>query len=81
MSKNTESPAKSPLQSTNLWTGVATIVVAVFSYFFISPDLSSAGVLAQEGHKLIDSIASKNYAFLLAAVVNIGNILYHLFKK
>lgn len=74
-------PAKSPLKSTNLWTGVATIVSAAFAFFSIAPDLSSAGILADESHRAVDAINTKNYGLLIAAVVNVGNILYHLFKK
>jgi len=72
---------KSALQSTNLWTGIATIVTAVFLYFGATPDLAAADQLTGEASRLVDAIAQKNYGLVLAVVVNAGNILYHLFLK
>lgn len=67
---------KSPIQSWNLWTGIATIVAAVFSYFALSPDPAAA-----QAHRASEAISAKNYILLATIVFNIGNILYHLFKK
>lgn len=72
---------KSPLRSTNFWAGIATVVAAGFAYFSVTPDLDQASVLANEAHRVVDSVVTKNYALLIAAVVNAGNILFHLFKK
>lgn len=72
---------KTPLKSSNLWTGVATIVSAVISYFALTPDLSSAKLLSDEAHRAVDAISTRNYVVLFTVVVNVGNILYHLFRK
>jgi len=72
---------KTALQSTNFWTGIATIVAALFSYFAISPDLDGAAVLADGAQQAVTAISTKNYIALFGVVVNVGNILYHLFKK
>lgn len=72
---------KSPIKSWNLWTGIATIVAAVFSYFALSPDPAAAQALSDEAHRAAEAISTKNYILLATIVFNIGNILYHLFKK
>jgi mannitol-specific phosphotransferase system IIBC component len=72
---------KAVASSTNFWTGIFTVITAAFSYFLISPDFSSAEVLAGEAQKAVDAINTKNYIALFSVLVNAGNILYHLFKK
>lgn len=69
------------LRSTNLWTGIATIIAALFSYFALTPDLSAAGALAEEAQKATDAINAKNWVVLAAVAFNVANILYHLFVK
>lgn len=72
---------KSPLKSTNFWAGILTVVTGGFAFFAISPDLDSASVLANEAHRAVEAISTKNYTLLFTVVVNAGNILYHLFWK
>ena len=74
-------PAKTPLQSTNFWTGLATVIAALFSYFFISPDPTAAADLSNAAHTAVEAISAKNWVALFAVLINGGNILYHLFKK
>jgi len=71
----------SATRSTNLWTGVATIVAALFSYFALTPDLTTADVLAGEAHKAVYAITTKNWVVLATVAFNLANILYHLFVK
>lgn len=71
----------SAIRSTNLWTGVATIIAALFSFFALTPDLSTADVLAGEAQKAADAINAKNWVVLAAVAFNVANILYHLFIK
>ena len=70
----------SPLKSTNLWTGVATLVAALFSFFTLTPDLTQADTLAGEAHRAVEAISTRNYVVLITVVINVVNILYHLFK-
>lgn len=72
---------KTPLQSTNFWTGVATVGTAAFSFFAITPDYDSAAALATEAQKAIDAVHTKNIVAGFAVLINLGNILWHLFKK
>lgn len=74
-------PKKAAVKSTNLWTGIATLVAAAFSYFSLTPDLDSAAVLASEANRAAEAISTRNYIVLFTVLVNAGNILYHLFKK
>lgn len=75
---NQKAPA---LKSTNLWTGIATLIAAIFSYFSLTPDLASADVLAGEAARAVEAIQTRNWIFLVTVAVNVGNILYHLFVK
>lgn len=75
---NTE---KTPLQSLNLWTNLATLVAAAFSYFSLTPDMSAAQALGDEAHRAVDAIQSKNYVVFATVIFNVANILYHLWKK
>lgn len=75
---NQKTPA---IKSTNLWTGIATLVAAVFSYFALTPDLALADTLAGEAARAAEAITARNWVVLLTIVVNVGNILYHLFVK
>jgi hypothetical protein len=70
----------SPIKSPNLWTGIATLVAGLFSYFALTPDLALADTLASEAQKAIDAISTRNYVVLITVVINVVNILYHLFK-
>lgn len=72
---------KTALTSWNFWTGLATVIVALFSYFAISPNLEAAGSLTDAAKQAADAIATKNWVTLFAVLINVGNILYHLFKK
>lgn len=72
---------KTPLQSTNFWTGIATVIAGAFSYFAVSPDLSAADVLVGEAQKAVDAISTKNYVAIFAVAINVVNIFVHLFKK
>lgn len=74
-------PKKAAIKSPNLWTGIATIVSAGFAYFSLTPDLSTAQILADEANRAAEAISTRNYVVLFTVVVNAGNILYHLFKK
>lgn len=74
-------PKKAALKSTNLWTGIATLIAAAFSYFSLTPDTDSAVVLASEANKAVEAISTRNWIVLFTVFVNAGNILYHIFKK
>lgn len=71
----------SPLKSANLWTGIATLVAAIFAYFQLSPDLSTAATLSDAAAQAADAIATRNWVLLISVLINAGNILWHLFKK
>lgn len=71
----------SPVQSTNLWTGIATIVAGLFSYFALTPDWAVADTIAEESRRAVEAVQTKNYVALFTVVVSLGNIVYHLFFK
>ncbi len=75
---NQKAPA---IKSSNLWTGIATLLAAIFSYFSLTPDLAAADVLAGETAKAVEAIQTRNWIILVTVAVNLGNILYHLFVK
>lgn len=77
---NQPSTTKSPLKSTNLWTGLATIVAAAFGYFAITPDAAAASDLSETAKRLTDALAAKNWPLLIGIVVNAANIIGHLVK-
>lgn len=72
---------KTPLQSTNLWTNLATLAMGVFSYFSLTPDLSTAQTLGDEAHRAVEAINTRNYVLFATVLFNVGNIIFHLFKK
>ena len=72
---------KSPAKSTKFWTGISTVVLAGFAYFFITPDFDAAQTLGDEARIAVEAVNTKNYIALITVFVNIGNILFHLFKK
>lgn len=72
---------KPAIKSTNLWTGIATLIAAVFSYFALTPDMALADTLADEAARAAEAITARNWVVLVTVVVNLGNILYHLFVK
>lgn len=74
-------PKKAAVKSTNLWTGIATLVAAAFSYFSLTPDLDSAAVLASEANRAQEAITTRNWIVLFTVFVNAANIVYHIFKK
>lgn len=72
--------ATSPIASKNLWTGLATIIAAAFSFFAINFDAAAVDTLTEAAHKAQDAITAKNWVLLFSVVINVGNILYHLFR-
>lgn len=77
---NQTTTKKSPLQSSNLWTNIGTIVVAVI-LAFLSPDLNASGQISGEVANVVSAIKAANYGLLITALFNLGNIIYHLFRK
>ena len=77
---NTTPTTKSPLKSTNLWTGLATLVAAAFAYFGVSPDAAAAADLANTTTQVVDAIETKNFALLFGVLINAVNIVTHLVK-
>jgi hypothetical protein len=75
------SSSKSPLTSSNFWTGAVTIVAALIAFFALTPDWAAADQLAEESRRAIEAVQARNYVALFTVVVNIGNIIYHLFFK
>lgn len=71
---------KTALQSANFWTNVATVVVGVVLAFF-TPDLPTSGEISGEVANIVGAIKTANYGLLITALFNVGNILFHLFKK
>ena len=77
---NTTPTTKSPLKSTNLWTGIATLVAAAFAYFGVSPDMAAATDIASTTTQVVDAIETKNFALLFGVLINAVNIVTHLVK-
>ena len=77
---NTTAPTKSPLQSKNFWSGIITILTAVFLGLGIKADAAAAGQLAEVGTDVATAIAQKNWLAAGIVLVNSANILFHLFK-
>lgn len=77
---NTTPTTKSPLQSKNFWTGIATILTAAFLGFGISVDASSVDTLTQTGTQVYDAISQKNWLAAGLVLINSANVLFHLFK-
>jgi hypothetical protein len=71
---------KSSLGSSNMWTNIGTIIVAII-LSFLTPDLPTAAQLGAEIQGVIAAIKAANYGLIITAVFNLGNILYHIFKK
>lgn len=69
-----------PIKSKNLWTGIATIVAAAFSFFAINFDPATVDTLTDAAHKAQEAITARNWVLLFSVVINLGNIIYHLFK-
>ena len=72
--------SKTSLQSSNFWTNIVTAAIGVLLAFF-TPDLPTAGEISGEVASLIATIKTANYGLLITALFNIGNVLYHLFRK
>lgn len=77
----TATTKKSPVKSVNAWTGLATIVMAAFAYFQLTPDADAAQALSTNAHSIVDAISAKNLMLAITGFVNLGNMLYHLFLK
>lgn len=77
---STTSAKTSPLASTNFWTNIVTIIVGVALAFF-TPDLDVSGTVSAEVTNVVAAIKAANYGALITALFNLGNILWHLFKK
>jgi hypothetical protein len=73
-------PTKSPLKSKNLWTGIITILTAVFLGFEVMPDPAAVGVLTDTGTAVVEGIKTKNWLSAGLVLVNSGNIIFHLLK-
>lgn len=73
-------PTKSPLKSKNLWTGVISIITAVFLAFGVAPDPEAVGVLTDTGTAVADAISQKNWLAAGLVLINSANIIFHLFK-
>jgi len=71
---------KSPLKSKNLWTGIITIITAVFLGFEVMPDPAAVDVLSDTGAAVAEAIKTKNWLSAGLVLVNSGNIIFHLFK-
>ncbi len=78
---NTTPAKKSPLKSTNMWTGIATLVAAAFAYFGVSPDAAAAVDLANTTTQVVDAIETKNFALLFGILINAVNVVTHLVKN
>ena len=72
--------SKTSLQSSNFWTNIVTAAIGVLLAVF-TPDLPTAGEISGEVANLIPAIKTANYGLLITALFNIGNVLYHLFRK
>ena len=77
---NTTPTTKSPLQSKNLWSGVITILTAIFLGLGIKADAAAAAQLAEVGTDVAEQIANKNWLAAGIVLINSANILFHLFK-
>lgn len=72
--------SKTSLQSSNFWTNIVTAAIGVL-LAFVTPDLPTASEISGEVAGLIAAIKTANYGLLITALFNIGNVLYHLFRK
>jgi len=77
---NTTPTTKSPLQSKNFWSGIITIVTAVFLGFGVKADITAASQLADIGSDVAEAISQKNWLAAGIVVINSGNIIFHLLK-
>ncbi len=77
---STTPTTKSPLQSKNLWTGVATLVASIFLFFGVTVDSAAVELITDTSGQVADAIQTKNWTAILIILVNSGNMLFHLFK-
>lgn len=70
----------SSLTSSNFWNNLASVVVGIVLAFF-TPDLVLSDTVSAEVANLVAAIRSANWGGVALIVFNLGNILYHLFRK
>lgn len=78
---NTKPTTKGPLQSTNFWTDIATVLLSGALFFSITPDAAAANEIASGAHTVVDAFQTKNFVLALPGIIKLANILWHLFKK
>lgn len=77
---NTTTTPKSSLQSSNFWTNIITVAVGVL-LAVVTPDFDLSQQVSGEVTGLVTAIKTANYGMLVTVLFNLGNILYHLFRK
>lgn len=74
--------AKTPIQSSNFWTGIITLLTLVLAFFHITPDTQVVENGVAVVTPIIDALASKNWiglvSILIASITNIVNMAGHL---
>jgi hypothetical protein len=70
--------AKAPVRSSNFWTGIGTIIVALFMIFGIHPDPALANDLSVTAQETIAAFQAKNYLALITIAGHAWNIISHL---
>lgn len=76
----TQPTTKSPLQSKNMWTGIISILTAVFLAFGVMPDADAVSTLTETGTAVAEAISQKNWLAAGLVLINSANIIFHLFK-
>lgn len=67
-------------KSTNFWTDVIVVIVAVIGYFLKIPDVAIPDV-TDSITNLKDAIFMKDIAAIFIAAGKLANIIYHIFFK
>lgn len=70
----TSAKTKTPLQSSNFWTGLATIIGIIMALFHISPDAQLVQQGAESVTQVVSAVESKNWLTLLGLLAT-GNLI------
>lgn len=70
----------SSLTSSNFWNNAASVAVGILLAFF-TPDLALSETISGEVSGLVAAVKAANWGGVALIVFNLGNILYHLFRK
>lgn len=72
---------KTPIQSVNFWTDLATVALSAAMFFMITPDAAAASDIADSAHTVVNAFETKNFILAMPGILKLANILWHLFKK